>query len=63
MQRLQSGLRNVQNAKKENRILNELKLNRQIEDEMITEYESEVTELHRITRNEEKNVIDQKILD
>ncbi len=51
MQRLQSGLRNVQNAKKENRILNELKLNRQIEDEMITEYESEVTELHRITRN------------
>lgn len=59
---MQMELRAVKQAKNDQRILEELKRNREREDEMITEYEEEVNELHRITKNEEKNVIDDKII-
>ena len=59
---MQLELRAVKLAKHDQRILEELKRHREREDEMITEYEEEVNELHRITKNEEKNVIDESIL-
>jgi hypothetical protein len=62
MTRMQQELQSIKNAKKDLHILDELKKNIEKEDEMITEYEQEITELQRITKNEEKNVIDDTIL-
>lgn len=62
MTRMQQELKAIKLAKNDLHILDELRKNMEKEDEMITEYEEEINELHRITKNEEKNVIDDKII-
>lgn len=59
---MQQELKAIKLAKNDLHILDELRKNMEKEDEMITEYEEEINELHRITKNEEKNVIDDKII-